>query len=82
MTSGEGLLAMGKAVIFTGGSSPIREIYEHECADAQLIIAADSGIDTALEHGFVPQYLIGDSDSLTQEIPLPGKGHRPQCGQG
>lgn len=69
MTSGEGLLAMGKAVIFTGGSSPIREIYEHECADAQLIIAADSGIDTALEHGFVPQYLIGDSDSLTKKIP-------------
>lgn len=69
MTSGEGLLGMGKAVIFTGGAAPRKEIYEHECSDAHLLIAADSGIDTALEHGFIPQYLIGDSDSLTKKIP-------------
>jgi thiamine pyrophosphokinase len=60
---------MRKAVIYTGGRAPQLEICRDEITSCDLIIAADSGLDTAIRHHLVPSYLIGDSDSHTQAIP-------------
>lgn len=55
---------MRKAVIITGGKAPKKEAYSHELLDADLIIAADSGYDTAVQHGLAADILIGDMDSI------------------
>ncbi len=51
-------------VLFTGGLSPdfatVREILQ----SADIIIAADSGFDTALKMGIIPDIVIGDMDSV------------------
>lgn len=56
------------AVIFAGGTLQPGKAVDAALAQADLIIAADSGADSALRYGLTPSIIIGDFDSLV--IPL------------
>ena len=51
------------ALIFTGGDRP-HERVAHDIDAPQLVIAADSGWTHARAFGYVPQFLVGDMDSI------------------
>jgi len=53
-----------KAILFTGGSGPGKEIIEELTKNAGYIIAADSGLDLALAYEIEPDLVVGDMDSL------------------
>jgi len=53
------------ALIFAGGPVQPGKAISQSIASADLIIAADSGAVTALNHGCVPAIVVGDFDSLT-----------------
>lgn len=51
-----------KALIIANGKSPSKKlIFKHK--DAELLIAADGGIRTAMKYGLNPDFIIGDFDS-------------------
>ena len=52
------------ALIFTGGARPHHSIAQ-ELHSPQLVIAADSGWSHARAFGYVPQFLVGDLDSIS-----------------
>ncbi len=52
-------------VIFAGGMVHPGTKIDALLATADLIIAADSGAETALQYGHVPAIVVGDFDSLT-----------------
>ena len=52
-------------VIFAGGMVHPGTKVDAVLATADLIIAADSGAETALQYGHVPAIVVGDFDSLT-----------------
>src|SRR5205823_14427089 len=51
-------------VIFTGGTLRPGKAVQAAIASADLVIAADSGAATALQHGCPPAIIVGDFDSL------------------
>ena len=51
-------------VIFAGGTVQTGRAMMTALAQADLIIAADSGAETALSQGYVPALVVGDFDSL------------------
>lgn len=61
---------METVLIFAGGDSPIESL-AGELPEADLIIAADSGYDLAVDAGFAVDVLVGDMDSIRTEI-IPG----------
>lgn len=61
---------METVLIFAGGDSPTESLAE-ELPEAELIIAADSGYDLAVQAGFSVDVLVGDMDSIQTEV-LPG----------
>jgi len=56
------------AIIFAGGTLQSGKAVDAALVHADLIVAADSGADTALRYGLTPSIIIGDFDSLV--IPL------------
>ncbi|MGX0976935.1 thiamine pyrophosphokinase [Roseovarius sp. MBR-51] len=52
-------------VILIGGAAVPEGLVNHALTLAQIVIAADSGADTALEHGIMPRAVIGDFDSIS-----------------
>lgn len=52
-------------VIFAGGTVQPGTNVDAALAEANLIIAADSGAETALHYGHVPAVVVGDFDSLS-----------------
>jgi thiamine pyrophosphokinase len=52
-------------IIFVGGTLQAGKAVDGAIADADLILAADSGALTALHHGCIPAIIVGDFDSLT-----------------
>jgi thiamine pyrophosphokinase len=52
------------AVIFAGGTLRPGKAVDAAIATADLIIAADRGTTTALQHGYTPAIIVGDFDSL------------------
>jgi len=56
-----------KGILFIGGEAPDYNIIKNELLDAELIIAADSGFDTALKMGIKPDIIIGDMDSISNK---------------
>jgi len=54
---------METVLIFAGGDSPSGSLTE-EMPEADLVVAADSGYDVAVRHGFAVDVLIGDMDSI------------------
>lgn len=53
-------------VLFAGGTVQGGSAVERALARAELVIAADSGAMTALELEYVPAFVVGDLDSLSQ----------------
>lgn len=52
-------------ILFAGGTVQDGSAVERALSTADLIIAADSGAQIALERGFVPAFVVGDLDSLS-----------------
>lgn len=57
---------MTVAHVFTGGE-PVSPHRIHSLGDADLVIAADSGIENAASAGLPVDVLVGDLDSITRE---------------
>lgn len=55
---------MTSCAIIPGGDDPGNSVIAH-AKDADLVIAADSGLDHARHHGVTPHILVGDLDSVT-----------------
>jgi thiamine pyrophosphokinase len=53
-----------KVVIIAGGTPPKRELLENEMKESCIIIAADSGANCLYDYSIVPDYLLGDFDSI------------------
>lgn len=56
-----------KALIVSGGKSPKRDLFNSYFEPGDLIIAADSGGEFLRQIGVVPDVLLGDFDSLSDE---------------
>lgn len=56
-----------KAVIISGGNPPSHELIKQELVEACLVICADSGADCLFKYNIIPDYLIGDFDSIHPE---------------
>lgn len=56
---------MNKTVVFTGGKAGPADISRHWVEGADLIIAADSGLELCRQWGFEPDLLCGDFDSIS-----------------
>ena len=64
-------------VIFAGGTVQTGRAMMTALAQADLIIAADSGAETALSQGYVPALVVGDFDSLHMSTRPGGAGMSP-----
>lgn len=58
------------ALIVTGGEGPSPDFLARVAATADYIIAADSGLDSALAAGISPHLVLGDFDSLSDRTLL------------
>ncbi len=61
---------MNHIVIFTGGESPCKDDFLRYCmvhGNADFVIAADSGLETALKFALEPDVIVGDMDSISNK---------------
>lgn len=56
-----------KAVLMSGGTPPSYELITKELKDSNYLICADSGGNFLYKHGIVPNYLMGDFDSIDKD---------------
>jgi thiamine pyrophosphokinase len=56
-----------KIVILSGGNPPSIELLKEELMEASVLICADSGANFLFQYDIVPDYLIGDFDSINPE---------------
>lgn len=61
---------MKRGVIFTGGEIPAPAFIGEELHGADIIIGADSGAETAIDAGILPDFIIGDFDSIRSPATL------------
>ncbi len=61
-----------RGVIITGGAAPPVESVLPWLADVALVVAADSGLHTAVGYGIRPELVVGDFDSLADDDLLKG----------
>ncbi|MDZ7808475.1 MAG: thiamine diphosphokinase [Gracilimonas sp.] len=52
------------AVVVSNGFPPPKNLLEEEIKSAELLLGADGGCTTILNHGFTPDAVIGDLDSF------------------
>jgi thiamine pyrophosphokinase len=57
-----------KAVIIANGDIRDYSFIKSECTDADVVICADGGAEHAARCGIVPEYLIGDLDSVSSTL--------------
>ncbi len=57
-----------KALVITGGLAPSFNHVKEEFEQADLIVAADSGLHTLCHWGVFPDLLVGDFDSVKPEV--------------
>ncbi len=55
------------ALIVGNGEPPSRELFAACAQEAELILCADGGANTALEYGYAPDYVVGDLDSVSRQ---------------
>lgn len=53
-----------KVIIIAGGSPPSRELLENEMREQCILICADSGANCLFDYEIIPDYLVGDFDSI------------------
>lgn len=56
-----------KTVILSGGKAPSLKMLEDELKDASNLIGVDSGGNFLKKSGIIPDYLVGDFDSIEDE---------------
>jgi len=56
-----------KGLLIVGGRAPSRALFADCLRDAEIVVAADSGLQTALSLGVEPDLVVGDMDSLEQD---------------
>jgi thiamine pyrophosphokinase len=56
-----------RGIVFIGGDAPPPEICGKTAANADIIVAADSGLIAAENAGVHPDWIVGDMDSLDDE---------------
>jgi thiamine pyrophosphokinase len=56
-----------KVVILSGGTPPPTDLLMKELSDCEYLICADSGADFLFKENIVPDYLMGDFDSINKE---------------
>jgi len=61
-----------KALIITGGEGPSPDYLRRLAEAADIVIAADSGLDAAIQAGIQPDLIVGDFDSLKDLSSLEG----------
>jgi thiamine pyrophosphokinase len=54
-----------QGLLVTGGEAPPRRRLESRLGDFGLVCAADSGLDTLVAWGMVPDIIVGDMDSVS-----------------
>jgi thiamine pyrophosphokinase len=59
-----------RAAIFLNGSPDSSDLLRSVAGRADLIVAADGGARFALEAGVVPDLVVGDMDSLGEDLAL------------
>jgi len=57
-----------KVVIIGGGTPPSKKLLEEELVDAKVLICADGGGNCLHKYKIVPEYLLGDFDSIDKEV--------------
>jgi thiamine pyrophosphokinase len=57
-----------QAAIFLNGSPDSPDLLRHIAGRANLVVAADGGARFALEAGIVPELVVGDMDSLGEDL--------------
>ncbi len=59
---------MGKiALVLGNGEPPSRELINELIGGDMLLLCADGGADTARRYGLVPDYIVGDLDSVSRK---------------
>ncbi|WP_368487692.1 thiamine diphosphokinase [Clostridium sp. BJN0013] len=56
-----------KVLIVSGGTAPSRELVQEQIKDNPLIICADGGGNCLYNYKIIPEYLVGDFDSIDGE---------------
>jgi len=56
-----------KTVILSGGKAPSLDLLSYELRDASNLIGVDSGGNFLRKSGIIPDYLVGDFDSIEKE---------------
>lgn len=56
-----------RAVLIGGGKKPSRELIEKHMNNSEILICADGGGDCLYEYSMLPDYLLGDFDSISKE---------------
>lgn len=56
-----------RGIVITGGAAPETRIVEPWLSSCDVIVAADSGLDTAHGYGVSPSIIVGDFDSLSSD---------------
>lgn len=57
-----------KIVIVSGGKAPSLKLIKEELKNSSLLICADSGANSLYEYDIVPDYLMGDFDSIDKKV--------------
>jgi thiamine pyrophosphokinase len=57
-----------KIVIVSGGVPPSKELLLNELLNSSYLLCADSGANCLFDYGIVPNYLIGDFDSINKDV--------------
>ncbi len=57
-----------KAIIVSGGSAPSRKLIEDEIEGDSILICVDRGANCLYEYKIIPDYLIGDFDSIDKDV--------------
>jgi len=55
------------ALIVGNGEPPSRELFAACAREAELILCADGGANTASAYGYAPDYVVGDLDSVSRQ---------------
>lgn len=57
-----------KVLIFVNGDAPFSSEIEKEYKESDFVIAADGGANICYKEGIIPDYIIGDFDSVEENI--------------
>ena len=59
---------MKKCCIFVNGNMKTSEFYKATASSHELLISADGASNRLFELGIVPDYIVGDLDSIKSEV--------------